>query len=164
MINLNAWGDMVIDPYVISHRTLTNFEKGLNQENFSEFCSRLSDNRDPAKAIHLLHDISEVNGVPAKTLKLDQGDPYMLRVSCYTIWFDDSGVFHREEEVRFSDRVLKKGFAPDQGEWDFMTYRKSYIPKESGPFVEYLPLTIYLLDDALVHQWWHRETKGAFIP
>ena len=163
-INLNAWGDMIIDPYVISHRTLTNFEKALNQERFSEFRLHLSDDRDPLEVIHIIIHISKINGVAEEALRMDQDDPCMLLVHCYSIWFDDSGCFHRGDEMNVSDLVLKKGFPPSQGEWDFMKSRDSYMQTYNRSFVEYLPLTLFLLDDPLVHQWWHRETKGAFIP
>ena len=155
---------MIIAPFVISHRTLTCFEEGLIQENFLKSYSSLSDDKHLVGAIQLLHDISEVTGVPAKISKLDQGDPYLMRVSCYSIWYDDSGVFHRGEEVRVSDRVLKKGFPPHQWEWDFMTYERSDIPKGSLSLVTYLPLTVYPLECEAVHIWWHRETKGVFLP
>lgn len=163
-INLNAWGDMIIDPYVISRRTLTNFEKGLNKERFSEFRLRLLDGRDPLKVIHIIIHVSKINGVAEEAMRMNQDDPCMLRVRCYSIWFDDSGNFHRGDEMNVSDWVLKKGSPPNQGEWDFMKSRDSYMQTFSRSFVEYLPLELFLLDDPLVHQWWHRETKGAFIP
>ena len=163
-INLNAWGYMIIDPYVISRRTLKNFEKGLNKERFSAFRLRLSDGRDPLEVIHIIIHISKINGVAEEALRMHQNDPCMLRVRCYSIWFDDSGSFHREDEMNVSDMVLKKGYPPSQGEWDFMKSRDSYMQTYKSPFVYYLPLTLFLLEDPLVHQWWHRETKGVFIP